>query len=75
MDLTLGELIDRLSIENVRLWHLQDRQNSADDTVVAATAREVMAANTRRAALRAEITRRLEGGREDDGERRYGEGA
>lgn len=64
--LSLGDLIDRLSIENVRLWHLQNEMGSPDDAVAAQAARLVTEANTRRIAYRAEITRRLEGGHPDD---------
>jgi len=71
LELTIGELIDRLAIENVRLWHLQDAMTVADDRAAANAARATTEANTRRVALRAEITRRLEG-RGDDGTRVYG---
>jgi len=71
LELTIGELIDRLAIENVRLWHLQDAMTVADDQAAASAARATLEANTRRVALRAEITRRLEG-RGADGTRVYG---
>ena len=68
--LSIGDLIDRLSIENIRLWHLQNQMSSPNDAEAATAARLVNEANIRRVAYRAEITRRLEGGH-PDGIRRY----
>jgi len=56
MDLTIGELIDRLSIANVRLWMLQDKVADAEeDSVVAKAAKDIEKANAERSQLRAAI--------------------
>ena len=57
---TIGELIEKLVIENIRLWHLQDRvQTEEDDKLVACAAKQVISVNQKRSQLRAEISNRL----------------
>ena len=56
---TLGALVDRLSIENIRLWMLEDesRMYEKGDEHVAGITRKIHAANKRRNELIAEIDR------------------
>jgi Arc/MetJ family transcription regulator len=57
---TIGELIEKLIIENIRLWHLQDKVNiEQDDAIVANVAKNIIITNQKRSALRAEVSKRL----------------
>ena len=64
---TLGSLIDKLSIANIRLWHLEEVKHSAeaDDKSVAAASRRIAVANKQRNALIDEIDAFLDDARRD----------
>jgi cell division protein FtsB len=64
---TLGSLIDKLTIANVRLWHLEETKHdtSADDAQVAAAARKIGVVNKQRNALIDEIDAFLDEARRD----------
>ena len=68
---TIGELIEKLIIENIRLWHLQDVvADSNDDGTVAKSAKQVIKVNKKRAEIRAEVSNRL--GEDDESIKIYG---
>lgn len=50
MDITIGNLIDQLSIENVRIWMAEDlkRKEGATDTEIANATRLTNVANVKR---------------------------
>lgn len=54
---TLGDLIDRLTIANIRLWHLEDikHDENASDSEVANAARKISVVNKERNMLIDEI--------------------
>ena len=66
---TIGELIDELTITNIKIFAMEDLKREAPReavAIVADLARKIQACNDQRAALKNAITRRLEpGGRED----------
>lgn len=56
MEKTVGQLIDELSISNVKIWHLQDIVSAEeDDTKVAKAARQIIVENAYRCKLVKEI--------------------
>ncbi|GAG37722.1 unnamed protein product [marine sediment metagenome] len=56
MEKTIGQLIDDLSISNIRIWHLQDIVSAEkDDTIVAQAAKQIITENTFRCKLVKEI--------------------
>ena len=59
---TLGSLVDKLTIANVRLWHLEETKHSpkATDQEVAAAARKINTVNLQRNSLIDEIDELLE---------------
>lgn len=57
---TIGELIEKLVIENIRLWRLQDMVvDSSSLHDVGKTAKQIIEVNRRRSQLRAEVSNRL----------------
>ena len=54
---TLGSLTDKLTVANIRLWHLEDikHDGEADDKVVADAARKIAVVNKQRNSLIDEI--------------------
>ena len=53
---TLGSLVDKLTIANLRLWHLEDvKHASKSDAEVADAARKICVVNKQRNALIDEI--------------------
>lgn len=63
MELSLGELIDRLSIVNVKVFKLVEFiETGKDDPEVADAARKVQALNRQRSDLKNEIDRMFSGG-------------
>lgn len=62
---TLGSLVDKLTIANVRLWHLEEVKHDAgaDDGVVADAARKIAVVNKQRNALIDEIDEYLDDAR------------
>jgi hypothetical protein len=52
----LGELIDKLTIVNLKIWHLEDiKRDSDDDSKVANACRKTNVLNTQRNLLMEEI--------------------
>ena len=52
----LGELIDKLMVTNLKIWHLEDvKRESDDDSKVAAACRKTNILNTQRNLLMEEI--------------------
>ncbi len=73
MELTIGEMIDRLSIVNIRLWHLQDIvADETEASVVAKAAKDIERANAERAELRNAINSYF--GDRIEAEKAYGRG-
>jgi len=59
---TVGELIDRLTIVNVKIYHLEDTVMESDDSeTVAAAAKKTRALNRERSDLKNAITRLVQG--------------
>lgn len=58
---TFGDLVDKLSICNIRLWHLEEikHNNDASDKDVADAARKIAVVNKQRNALIDEINKYL----------------
>ena len=54
---TLGSLVDKLTVANIRLWHLEEQKHdpSADDHRVADAARKIAVVNKQRNSLIDEI--------------------
>jgi len=54
---TIGSAIDKLTIANIRLWHLEDIKHDAgaDDSAVASAARKIAVVNKQRNAMIDEI--------------------
>lgn len=59
---TFGDLVDKLSICNIRLWHLEEIKHNSDssDTEVANAARKISIVNKQRNALIDEINEYLQ---------------
>ncbi len=59
---TFGDLIDKLSICNIRLWHLEEIKNNLDlpDSQIADAARKISIVNKQRNMLIDEINRYLQ---------------
>ena len=52
MEKSIGQLVDDLSIANIKIWHLQDRLSAGDDDKkVAEAARQIIVENTYRCNL------------------------
>ncbi len=64
---TLGSLVDKLTIANIRLWHLEEikHRESASDADVADAARKIAVVNKQRNSLIDEIDEFLDGARKD----------
>ena len=62
-NLSIGELIDRVSIANIKIWHLEQAISEARDKKrmeeVGKMALQVRELNTDRSELRAEINKRM----------------
>jgi len=58
---TIGSLIDKLSVVNIKIFHLVDaiEDKNADDIAVAAAARKAQALNRERSSLINEINENL----------------
>lgn len=57
---TIGQLIDKLSIINIKIFHMQEKMvNEKDDHIVANSTRSMMKLNTERSTLVAEIDQML----------------
>jgi cell division protein FtsB len=67
MDYSVGELIDRLSVVNNKIWHCVEivEDNSQLDTVIADAARKAQKLNRERTQLINEINHLLGFSRED----------
>ena len=52
----LGELIDKLTVVNLKIWHLEDiKRDSSDDARVASACRKTNVLNTQRNQLMEDI--------------------
>ena len=67
MSETLGSLIDKLTIANLRLWHLEEikHDDEASDSQVAEVARKIGVVNKQRNALIDEIDEFLDEARKN----------
>lgn len=60
MELSVSELVDRLIVVNIKIYHLVDViKGSANDADVAEAARKAQALNSQRSELKNEIDRKL----------------
>lgn len=56
MEKTIGQLVDELSVANIKVWHLQDIVSAEkDDTKVARAAKQIIVENAFRCKLVGEI--------------------